>query len=894
MVPLPPRSELAILRGALTEPQAPFWDRVVDLKDRFLRDAYDKNAPLKWLSGKTGLPVHQLAQVVPGARAYGEDIIRKFIEPVLKPLGKDIPRLEEYMVIMRAEDIRAGNPAAVLPGGLGSTGKTLAEFQAEIGPERFKAVEDAAEALWGAPGRPREGLFYKNILKPLQDEGIRSADDVLRMQTSNPHYIDFSRQTELNQILGISQVAQPASIGSTGIKRLKLGGSARPLDEPLARTLQQIISVQERVARNRAATALFEALDSLGQAKVQTGLTTAAGNVPIQTGAKLPEIGNGVISFFRDGKQITAEVPEVYATVAKGLEAEAAMGTLGKFLTFFPNILRQAATTYNPAFVIINPIRDFVTAGFNQGWRVVIGPEYIEGWVAALTKNQAFSDAAKDGVLMSGIIESFRETRDLSRIGQRTALGSFEIPMNSLEDILKFVPRVIREMNTVSERATRIGSHLYWKGKKVGGLEAGVKGRDVTMDFSKSGNAIKGLNRAVPFLNAGIQGTANTLRVLKEGGIKNGMRNAFIRGAPLGLAAVALDQSNRQFASYDKIPDYEFKNNWIWVYAEGEQTDARTGETTTFPLYLKLPKGPTGALLTAPAELALKFARVKGDMSAADELMGALGSMGETLSPVSISPASLMLSPASTLGEIVANKQFFTGQPLVPEKEMKRPPESRFGPETTRQAIALGQLTKRSPREFDLATREIAAGAGLSAGYLLDKALGIAGYNPPVPGEALAPPQTLAKEIAATPVISRFFGAKSNEEERRAYAQLDKVTEDSQRRLAKAYPTTVRLDVSLTKVEDNITRNGQTLYFTPAERVRLQQMTYEAIADQLDLVLDGQENPRDYAMFAGSPPEEQKAMLQFLMSRGREVAREQLVSSFSNDEINRRARLANP
>ncbi|MDP2660685.1 MAG: hypothetical protein Q8R28_08145, partial [Dehalococcoidia bacterium] len=303
---------------------------MADAKQGFLRDFYDRNFPLKELEQETGIPAHKLAQVVPGATAAGEDIIRRVYRPILERVTDDIPFLEEYMVLRRNEDILARNPEALLPGGvhgLQGTLEALGTLERRLGEGRFRAVQEAADALWRAND--------EHVLGPLLNEGILSREQYTAIASANRHYIPWQR-ADYADVFENAMTRPEASVSSTGLVRLTEEGSTRKLDNPLARLEAQVIKTQRVLSRNRAAKGIAEALYDMERrtgekviefvdpqmARAQRGTARTA-----ETGARFVAEGESsaakeTISWFENGQKRTAVVPSIYGHVAKNLDAE--------------------------------------------------------------------------------------------------------------------------------------------------------------------------------------------------------------------------------------------------------------------------------------------------------------------------------------------------------------------------------------------------------------------------------------------------------------------------------------------------------------------------------------------------------------------------------------------
>lgn len=829
--PTPPDDYVRLVE-ALRPERPGIRQRISDAKNTVLRAFYDRNYPLKQLERETGVPVHQLAQVVPGSTASGENIVRKFFQPTYEPLGKDVKFLEQYMVLMRNHDILARNPHALLPGNVrGWAGNLAAEHKLEqtIGAERFTRIEKAARKLWEA--NEQYGLDL------LEKEGFLTAQGHTAIKSAHPHYIPFQRQ-DFADVFAQGMTRPEASVSSAGIEKMLLEGSTRTLDEPLAHLLSNPIKVQQLIFRNRAARAIVAALK---EREKLTGETLVKDVV----GAAEHSQKWDTVSFFLDGKKMTVQVPTEYASVAKGLETEAP-NILSRTLLTLSAPLRHGAVTYNPAFLIVNPLRDAYTAFFRERL-IPLSPDYFRGWVAVIRKNATFDEAAQSGALLSGITDTMRSTEALSRVRR---LGA--ITVKSPMDALLVLPRLIEKANIVAEQSTRVATFRKLRAQGVDALEAAVRARDVTVDFSKSGTVMKVINQIVPFSNAGLQGTINILRV-----IKNNPKWAIIAALPFGVATVLSRVNNMRFETSKDIPAYEYTNNWVVQIGEYTTTDG-----TKKPMYIKMPKGPVGSQLTFPIEALFSLASREDNRSAAEIFLEAGMEAVKATAPIEPSVGGVLPPLGQTGIGLETNTNLFTGAPIVPRREERLLPEQQFGPETSKAAVFLGQKFKISPRLIEFAAKDYTAGTGQLGLWLLDVGLGAIGYEPEAYGVAIQEQQTKVEQVSRIPGISRFLGIRGTQEERLAYRRLDKMVEEDNRRFAQI-PGTNRLGLTLGKVGDSL--NGVEL--TPEQRGDYQQL-------MADVVIPGMQAYQAQRK-AGGDPEKEREVAAKTMGRLKGEAREQ-------------------
>jgi len=837
--PLPPEDPYKKLVDAVTPTETPLKDKISVATNKFLTQYYDRLDTLRGLENKTGVPTHQMAQIVSGASAYGEDLLRTQVRPVLAKLTQnEIKHLEELMVGRRAQDILQKYPGAKLPGGLtgwGDIATAEATLKAKIGDKAFKKIEDAAQAMWK--------INDENVLKPLLDEGILSKESYNALKASNPHYIDYAREdfSIVDQVENV--LARPeASVSTTGIKVMQPSGSIRKLDSPLARSETQVIKTQNLIARNKSAKSVVAGLQKLEEQIDE----------PLVKYLKEGEAGEhsvlkDTISFFFDGKKVTVEVPKIYAEAAKNLDAEFG-NALTNFLQTVAAPLRAGATTYNPAFAVMNPLRDAISAWFRERM-IPFSPSYLEGWWAAITKNKLFSDAAKEGVLMSGITETQRSTAKLASAATR---GSLTI--KNPKDVLTYIPRLIQEANIVGERATRIGTYKKLTNAGVSKLEAAIRSRDVTVDFAKSGTVMKLINQAIPFSNASLQGGINTLRVFK-----NNPKWALVASAPLGITSVMAQVNNARFETSKDIPDYEYRYNWIFQFGEG--TDNK-GEK--FPVYIKVPKGPMGSVLAAPIETFLRIMWGQNDRSVVENLLNTTGSMLTGLSPVEPTISGITPPLLGAGVGLATGQDLFRGVPIIPQGEQARLPEQQFGDETSNVAVALGKKFKVSPRLIDFAIKDYFAGAGETVNWIVGLGLEALGFKPEMYGESTKAKQeeqyTSTQKLTRVPFVRRFIGTKATQEENLGWDKFNETTTNTNREFSQIEDMDA-LGVRLGSIGSSINN----VELTIQERNDYQQMMSDEVIKRVNTLI----STDDYQK---ASDEEKRNLLQDVMGKAKSAA----------------------
>ena len=851
VVPTPPRDPLQQLRTALSPDRAPILEAI---RAKIPQAFYDRNFPLSGLEKATGVPTRKLAQIVPGAVAAGENDIRRFIVPVLRPVWRDRQHLEEYMTLRRMEDILARNPSAALPGNISGKAGVLAAqdaLKAQIGTTRFEAIEKAADNLWR--------INREVNLKALLDEGIISDRMFVELVSTHPHYIPF-RRADFTENVALAFARPEANLSSQGITRMGLEGSERALHEPLQSLIQETIKVRSLVARNQAAKGIVEALEEMERFtgdQIITRIQPQRTMRPAErvTGERVARSATGessanreTISFFRNGERHVVEVPADAGRVAKGLEAEPD-NFWAHFFRRMTAPLRAGAVTFNPAFTPVNVTRDAMSALYREKL-IPFGPDYFAGMWAALRKNHLFTEAADAGTLMSGIVETM--SRPTGRL-RTLRLGALEV--RSFRDLLTIVPRLIEEVNITAERGTRIAVFRKLRAQGLDELSAAVRSRDATVDFAKAGHIMRAVNQAIPFSNAAVQGTANIART-----IRSNPKWALAFGAMAAMPTVLTRTNNLRFETSNLIPDYEYTRNWVIQVGEGTR-----GDGTKFPIYFKIPKGEIISMFSFVPEALFSLNRETEDRSAVEMLLEAGRDAVSNISPVDIpfigrggiSSAITAVPFVGTGAALATDTNIFTGAPIVPRREENLLPEQQIGPETTIQANWLGGLFGVSPRMIDFAIKDYLAGAGEMGSWLISQGLEAAGFRRPEPfGAAVTDPLPEGAEaVSRAPGVRRFLGTRSTQVERQGFNLLDETSAKTNREFSKV-PAMDRLGVRLGDVSKTISvvpsPEVPDLELTAEQRARYQQihadLTLPVIEEFAQTLTGNDETQRDAAI----------------------------------------------
>jgi len=888
---------------------------------RFRMNMTDRLAPLDWLAKEVGSDVYTLARLVPGMAMRGESIVEQYVLPVIRDLSpEELQDLEVYMTGWRMVDLVKINPNVALAGGVKDPRRALAQMIHRIGGEQgslhpqMVKISRAADQLWE--------INRDVLLTRARDGGRISYQAWQVLMEKHPHYLPFYREGMPNEldVLANFTSAQVANLDENFIRYLSEMGSEKPVKSPLARWMTMIVKNEVDIARNTTAREMIAALE-----KWQESL----GEQIVFRGDK-PMPDSDRVEWWENGERQVAWVPTLYARVAKALDKEPA-NVLSRAFLLPAQLLRLGTTQLNLPFTVVNTMRDLMTAWYNEGLHP-FGEAYWQGWVAALTHNETWREVANAGALGAGIGDTFRSLHDIDQRNRQLTLGvsvrnwqeagqagaklmalarriageSEQIVAarragdadgarrmtRRLRDDLGLMagvgPHLIMSLNEVAETATRVAGYQHLKNvRKLEGPELAVRAREITIDFAKAGTWMQLLNRVIPFTNAQEQAAIKTAQVLKRDPAR-----ALLASIPFVAASALAFLWNKRYGSSKEIPDYEYLSNWVIMIDEvplPPDPEYPDEPLQWAPVYLRIPKGPIGSAFTAMPEALMRLAWQQNDRTVAETVARAVLAMVEAVSPVEIN--ATMANPMPILGstaEVLANRNLFTGQEIVPSSEQENlPRELQYGRETS--VVAVGIVTAFdkavqslgwqgvSPRQLDYLIRANTGGAGEQLLWLMDIVAGALGYQPEPPGSAYERERLPIEQLTTNPFTKRFVGMRGNESERIAWEDAHKIEQSIQRQYMQN-PEVKRLKIGASLPGESISIDGSNRKLSPSQRAWLMQRTAELTIPATDALTASE-------TYAKLDDREKEKALRALRSKLSSYAREEMAAQLTGDDL---------
>lgn len=622
--------------------------------------------------------------------------LRDAMEPV-SAMGKDaVEQFKNYVVARRAIDLhtRGINP-----------GISLEDAQEVIKLHSSDVFQKAAQAVTD---------WSRRQLKLLIDAGVMTQKDFDQMVETNPVYVPFSRQFEKGEIRGGDNTSKGGGV-------YKIKGSGREIHDPIdaliwqserihqtamqADMIKSLVSLYdknkggkhvlanlmaevpapqeamtfsaEQIKRDLAALAV----DRLGADPSDVAaamLDTWDSKVTVFTKGNEYKGKENIVSVVIDGQRRFFEVqPELFKILGGLNKRDNIGGVAGEIARQAVRLQRLGATGLNPGFGLVrNPIRDTATAmitfDYAKGGPFASMMGIIEDVVGSESERRYHAM----GVDLAGWIgQDKRKTKSISRnvtavTKKQKVMATAHTPIHALRTFLGVTeagPRLAEFKAAYKYGMDKFGN------KKDAAILASVAGKDVTVNFSRSGEWGRKLNEAFLFFNAGVQSIDKFGRTFYKHPARTVVRGAGM----LTFMALINYYRNRDEDWWKELPPYE-KWNYVHFSIPGTETVMRA------PLPFEF-----GLVFAALPLAAIENTRTPGAFN------DALGQLVESVTP-SFVPAFL-----APLAEVWRNEDW-KGSPIVPDMIKKhRLPEDWYTARTTSLAKGIGKMIGQSPAQIE-------------------------------------------------------------------------------------------------------------------------------------------------------------------------------------------------
>jgi hypothetical protein len=537
--------------------------------------------------------------------------------------------------------------------------------------------------------------WAENRLKELNTSVLDMAeksnliDPAARKKFERKFYVPFFRVME-DMESGDIETMFPKTGDPTHIAKMhKLGGSHRNVSDPFNNLV------------NNYAFILHESLKNVARGK-SLNLAKQMGLIEATKTASKNTIGVRV-----KGQESMYDVldPMLYKalvdvdTITNGWMSQG----LGKMLLRNPKLWLTKFVTYDPSFRIANFLRDTLHTAFMQKGFIPIYSS-AKGFYHSMAQTDEFKEFASTGGAFTGAYHE-RDTlaktyEEIERVKKRAKRGN-----RALYNPMKWLD-VYRRIGEAAENAARMGVYQIQKKQGKSSFEAAYAAKDL-LDFHRSGTSgmLSFMTQTVPFLNARIQGMYKLGRTAADAKTR---KNFFVMAALLSAASIAYffmgpgdDDRYKELTDADKMMYWHFYD----VPGIGHLKVPKPFEVGAFfgsipEAFMEYVEGQRNG-----KELATYTAKIFRDMLRVD-----------------------MPQTAKVLAQQWANKDYFTGAPIVPDRQEGARAEVQYGERTSKVARLTGAAIEKitgdspwaSPRRIDKVFQDLFSYGTYTAAYMTD------------------------------------------------------------------------------------------------------------------------------------------------------------------------------
>lgn len=626
------------------------------------------------------------------------------------------------------------------------TGENLADAKNivnQLGPEYEKHAEGVYQ-------------YSKDLLNYIVDSGLIDAKTAKQLIKDNPTYVPLNRI--LDEIANVGQYTGGAANLSKQTVVRQIKGSAAPIESPLASLISKTTAAFNQGERNKAAQMLASYKDLpffKGEIRELTA-KEAAGN-------------KNTFSYLDNGVKRTFEASSDIVAAAKNLDAQE-LGLWGKIFSVPARALRLGTTGVSLPFFAVNIIRDQVSLAINSNKALQTSPlnpkNFTLALFSAIGHDKLYHEAVSNGAMQTSF--------DISRNSEKLNVKKLASTKNAGTRILYTVShpgelwRAVENTFGKSEEFTRLQSYRGTRQSLLKGdipdeeaqTLAATAARENTVNFARNGEYMRVVSAAVPYLNPGIQGARTLVRSVKTRPMQTMTKISLLALMPEAMATAWNLSDPKRKAAYDDLQDYEKEGSIIIVPPDPTQ-DAEGNWNI-----IKIPLSQEIANMTAMVRRPMEQAAGLDPVTFNDVARAIIG----TVTPVDAQSTTKAISPlipsfAKEPVQQFANKDMFTGNPIVPESQKDLPANMQFGKNTTSTAKVIGGALNVSPSRIDHAAKAIFGEVGREAMHYGDVGLNKLG---------VIPADQVKGKSATEAIGSRFTRGAGGKQEDRVWEQVGK------------------------------------------------------------------------------------------------------------------------
>lgn len=662
------------------------WKRIKqELYDRFEAIKYEKGkeiAPEFKKAGGGYTRSYVMARLLNGKiRGISENILDD-LNSRLKPLRNHEDRLLLNKIYTLRNLIELDHLGKTTGGVTAEQGEfQLANLKHDIGKERFDRISAVADDL--------ADIQNNKALQILVDGKVISSEQA---QILRSRYPDYLRSEIMDEILAKDEPlfrradnGEPLGKINLSFLKTKTGTNLQINDD--------VIDIVRRSLVAKVSAAQKQAVID----QIAKDFGTEIGQSHFKEGKTVTEVDENKIpqGYFKSntkasGGRIFAVRRDV-AELLEGLNQKEA-DFITRSMSSYNRLFRLGATTFRVPFVFNNVFRDVQEALFKA--RTLPGQNsqiksYVKGAFHALKESFGIPDKVYNawkeaGGAYGGAVSSIVKGVDIpyrlespQRKLSIASQGALALPFEAVARLAEF-----------SENTSRLAEWIRLEGSKVSPELRALNARDITVDFEKVGDAMKRINQLIPFLNATIQGNVNNFRAFRDQPTTSAAKMA----AYVMFPAILLYEWNKRFKNEESVDPYIKSNFWHLNSGMEIMQDGKK-----LPILFTIRKGEFASQISYFVDTLLEYANKDPNFKQKLEDFTLQGGIDQFVSTVVPPLARVPIEEA-------ANRNFFTGRPIISMSLEDVESGKQFKPSTTDSARRLGEVTGISPARFEHVT----------------------------------------------------------------------------------------------------------------------------------------------------------------------------------------------
>lgn len=521
-----------------------------------------------------------------------------------------------------------------------------------------------AEVVW---------QYGKNIRGNLVDAGLIDQAFSNRLGEMYPHYVPYVEQRDVS-----NYYPDLGEIKSTSVIKRAKGGASNLL--PIEEALTKYTFASKKAVRQNQ---FYQEIVSTLEDKAMIGADVRSDATDLETSLYRDETGNYLTAYFNGQQQSVRISDDLYTGLKndlkhqiEGLEQKFAIVT--DPVQKLSEIRRNLLTSWNPMFIIRNPIMDIQDAVFNS--------KYTKDFVKHYNI-KTFIELGKANT------ETARQF--LTLYGSGNVMGEFS--SDGTVKNAKFL-KGIQRANNVMELAPRFAEFKASLDNGASIQEAMYNAREVTTNFSRGGTITKALNKnGFTFLNVSVQGFDKFIRNFSgENGAK-GVASSLLKATTLGVLPALFNElafggdDDEKDEDYDALPDYIKDNYYLIKTGDGE--------------FIRIPKGRVLSVFGSAGRRTLEY--LQGEEDAFEGFLKNANSQIGVSNPLD----SNILTPLfQAFGS--ENGEAWYGGDIVPSRLQDKAPEEQYDASTDKFSIWLGDKLGVSPYKINYVLDQYSGGIG--------------------------------------------------------------------------------------------------------------------------------------------------------------------------------------